>query len=88
MDPELALVAEKVIVTAEKVVPRLEKADLIGPAVDFVVEVPGGAWPTSCHPLYPLDGQATLEFTEVAGTETYAGLLADWFKHHGLEPPG
>ncbi len=87
VDPDLALVAEKVIVTAEKIVPRLDKADLVGPAVDAVVEAPGGAWPTSCHPLYPLDGDATLEFTEVAGTEAYPRMLAGWFKRHGLEPP-
>jgi glutaconate CoA-transferase subunit A len=87
VDPDLALVAERVIVTAEKIVSRLDKADLVGPAVDAVVEAPGGAWPTSCHPLYPLDGQATLEFTETAGTDSYAGLLAGWFRHHGLEPP-
>jgi glutaconate CoA-transferase subunit A len=88
VDPDLALVAEKVIVTAEKISPRLEKADLVGPAVDAVVEAPGGAWPTSCHPLYPLDGKATLEFTEVAGTEAYPRMLAAWFSHHGLKPPG
>jgi glutaconate CoA-transferase subunit A len=87
VDPDLALVAGKVIVTAEKIVSRLDKADLIGPAVDAVVEAPGGAWPTSCHPLYPLDGQATLEFTEVAGTEAYPEMLSKWFRHHGLEPP-
>lgn len=86
VDPDLALVAETVIVTTERVVPRLEKADLIGPAVDAVVEAPGGAWPTSCHPLYPLDGEATLKFTETAGTEAYAEMLADWFRHHNLEP--
>jgi glutaconate CoA-transferase subunit A len=86
VDPDLALVADTVIVTAEEVVQRLDKADLIGPAVDAVVDAPGGAWPTSCHPLYPLDGQATLEFTEVAGTDAYPGMLANWLRHHGLEP--
>jgi glutaconate CoA-transferase subunit A len=87
VDPDLALVAETVIVTAEKVAPRLDKADLVGPAVDAVVEAPGGAWPTSCHPLYPLDGNAALEFTETAGTEAYPRMLAAWFRRHGLEMP-
>jgi len=87
VDLDLALVAKTVIVTAEKIVPRLEKADLVGPSVDAVVEAPGGAWPTSCHPLYALDGMATLEFTEVAGTDAYSRMLAVWFRHHGLEPP-
>ncbi|HET7011411.1 MAG TPA: CoA-transferase [Anaerolineales bacterium] len=84
LDRELALVAEKVIVTAERIVPRLERADVIAPVVDAVVEAPGGAWPTSCHPVYPLDGLALLEYTERAGKDTYPDLLATWMARHGL----
>lgn len=87
VDPDLALVAQTVIVTAEKIVPRLDIADLIAPAVDAVVETPGGAWPTSCHPLYPLDGLAALDFTERAGTDSYPGMLGRWFRRHNLESP-
>jgi glutaconate CoA-transferase subunit A len=87
VDPDLALVAQTVIVTAEKIVPRLDNADLIAPAVDAVVETPGGAWPTSCHPLYPLDGLAALDFTERAGTDSYPGMLGRWFRRHNLESP-
>jgi glutaconate CoA-transferase subunit A len=84
VDPELALVAETVIVTAEKISPPLQKADIVGPAVDWVVAAPSGAWPTSCHPLYPMDGLAVLSYTEAAGTERYAGLVQEWKAHHGL----
>jgi glutaconate CoA-transferase subunit A len=87
VDPDLALVADQVIITAEKIVPTLDKADIVGPAVDAVVEAPGGAWPTSCHPLYPLDGEATLEFTEVSGTDSYQQLLTNWFQRHRLDSP-
>jgi glutaconate CoA-transferase subunit A len=87
VDPDLALVADQVIITAEKIVSTLDKADIVGPAVDAVVEAPGGAWPTSCHPLYPLDGEATLEFTEVSGTDSYQQLLTKWFQRHRLDPP-
>lgn len=87
VDPDLALVADQVIITAEKIVANLDKADIVGPAVDAVVEAPGGAWPTSCHPLYPLDGEATLEFTEVSGTDSYQQLLTSWFQRHRLDPP-
>ena len=66
------------IVTAERIVPRLEQADIIAPSVRAVVEASGGAWPTSCHPLYPLDGMALLRYTDVAETPDQAGLLAEW----------
>ncbi len=64
VDEELAVSSGWVIVTAEQVVPELNKADLIAPFVHAVVEAPGGAIPTSCHPLYPVDGKQLLEYTE------------------------
>jgi glutaconate CoA-transferase subunit A len=78
IDPELALVAEHVIVTADRIVPRLARADVFGPSVQAVVEAPGGAWPTSCHPLYPLDGLAVLRYTEAAMTDAESPLLSEW----------
>jgi glutaconate CoA-transferase subunit A len=85
VDPELAMVADIVVITAERILPKLNSADIIGPVVDAVVEAPHGAWPTSCHPLYPLDGLATLEYTEKAGCEAYDQLIAAWARHHGQE---
>jgi glutaconate CoA-transferase, subunit A len=64
VDEELALTAGTVIVTAEEIVPELDRADVIGPLVQVVVHAPLGAQPTSCHPLYPLDGEALLAYTE------------------------
>jgi glutaconate CoA-transferase subunit A len=87
VDRELSMVAETVIITAEKIVPRLEKADIVGPVVDAVVDLPNGAWPTSCHPLYPLDGLEVLEYTEKAGTDSYPELISKWSRHHGLGAP-
>lgn len=84
VDPELALVAKTVVVTAEKISPGLEKADIVAPAVDAVVHAPSGAWPTSCHPLYPLDGLAILEYTEKATTDEFGGLLDAWQQTHNL----
>jgi len=78
VDRELSLIASTVIITAERIVPRLEQADVIAPSVRAVVEAPGGAWPTSCHPLYPLDGMALLRYTDVAETPDQATLLAEW----------
>ena len=66
VDRELSLVSNQVIVTAEEIVDELDHADIIGIVVDAVVEAPHGAWPTSCHPLYALDGFAILEYTVLA----------------------
>jgi glutaconate CoA-transferase subunit A len=78
VDRELSLIATTVIVTAERIVPRLDQADIIAPSVHAVVEAAGGAWPTSCHPLYPLDGMALLRYSETAETPGQAALLAEW----------
>lgn len=67
IDEDLSLAAETVIVTAEQIVPQLEKADLVAPFVHAVVLAPCGAEPTSCHPNYPLDGEAILTYTEKVG---------------------
>ncbi len=85
VDHELALVADTVIVTAEQIVPRLDKADLVAPAVDLVVEAAQGAWPSSCHPHYPLDGHAVLEYMERASGDGFTALLTEWADRHGLD---
>src|SRR4030066_863884 len=64
VDVELCLTSKTVIITAEELVPELTKADLVAPCVHAVVHVPKGASPTSCHPIYPLDSEAILEYTE------------------------
>lgn len=64
IDEELALTAKTVIVTAEEIIPALNKADLIAPIVHAVVHTPKGAAPTSCHPFYPLDGAALMAYSE------------------------
>jgi glutaconate CoA-transferase subunit A len=85
IDPELSIAADYVIITAERISDKLSKADIIGPAVDAVVEAPGGAWPTSCHPLYPLDSEAILNYTERIGQDDYSELLRAWCNEHGLQ---
>lgn len=79
LDEELALAAGNVIVTAEEIVPELAKADLIAPLVQAVVLAPGGASPTSCHPLYPMDGEALLAYTgQVSDPVSFAGYIRRW----------
>ncbi len=65
IDAILASVAKTVILTAEEVVDRLEEPlDLVGLPVTAVCHVPNGAWPTSCYPAYPLDGEEILRYIE------------------------
>jgi glutaconate CoA-transferase, subunit A len=76
VDLELALCANTVIVTAEEICPELEKADLVSPLVKAVVHAPKGAWPSSCHPLYALDGEAIMAYTEqVSNPESFQVYL-------------
>jgi len=79
VDEELALTSGTVIITAEEIVPGLSKADIVAPLVDFLVNAPRGALPSSCHPLYPLDGERVLEYTEqVSDPETFNLYLEKW----------
>jgi glutaconate CoA-transferase subunit A len=64
IDEELALTSKRVIVTAEEIVQELPKADIAAPWVHAVVPAPGGAAPTSCHPLYPLDGLKIMDYMD------------------------
>ncbi len=81
VDEELAVTSKTVIVTAEKIVAELTKADLIAPFVHAVVEAPKGALPTSCHPIYPVDGKELLAYTEqVSDPASFEGYLATQLK--------
>lgn len=76
VDEELAITADKVIVTAEEIVPELTKADLTAPFVDVVIACPRGAAPTSCHPLYPIDGEKLLDYIEkVSDPESFTAYV-------------
>jgi glutaconate CoA-transferase subunit A len=79
VDEELLATASRVILTTEEIVPELAKADLVAPFVHGVALAPRGALPTSCHPLYPLDGRAILAYTEqVSNPETFTAFLDTW----------
>jgi glutaconate CoA-transferase subunit A len=81
VDEELILTADRVILTAEETVPPLAKADLVGPLVHGVAIAPGGARPTSCHPLYPLDGEALMAYTEqVSDPGSFEAFLDGWLQ--------
>jgi glutaconate CoA-transferase subunit A len=69
VDVELSLTAKTVIITTEELVEELTKADLVAPTITGVVLAPKGALPTSCHPIYPLDTGAILQYTEQVGDQ-------------------
>lgn len=79
VDEELVLAAKKVILTSEEISPALQKADIVAPFVNAVVHAPRGAAPTSCHPLYPVDGEALLSYTErVSDQDNCLEFLRKW----------
>ncbi|UCF28224.1 MAG: CoA transferase subunit A [Chloroflexota bacterium] len=76
VDQELSAASKNVIVTAEEVVPKLDEVDLITQFVDAVVHAPQGALPTSCHPLYQIDGEGLLAYVEqVSDPDSFAAYL-------------
>jgi glutaconate CoA-transferase subunit A len=82
LDRQMALVADHVIVTAERVVERLSGAlELPGYNVSHVVEAPGGAWPTSCYPLYAVDGDELLDYVEFCSSGRFDDYLDRFLAH-------
>jgi glutaconate CoA-transferase, subunit A len=76
IDLELTTVAGTVILTAEEVVNELEgPIDIAGHPVTAVVHQPRGAWPTSCYPLYPLDGEEILRYIGACNNGDFAGYM-------------
>jgi glutaconate CoA-transferase subunit A len=79
VDGELAITASRVIVTTEEIVPELLKSYLVGPLVYGLVLAPNGAAPSSCHPLYPLDGMTYLSYVEqVSDPPSFTAFLDRW----------
>jgi len=79
VDEELALTAGRVILTTEEVTPPLARADIVGPLLHALAIAEHGAAPTSCHPLYALDGEALLAYTEqVSNPASLERYLDGW----------
>lgn len=79
IDLELVYLADKVIATVERVVDEVTRTTdgviIPYPGCDMLVEAPFGAAPTSCYPLYPLDGEAILSYTEACNAGAYEDFL-------------
>ena len=82
VDEELALTAHTVIITAEEILPALQQVDIAAPATSGVVHAPGGALPTSCHPLYALDGMSIMAYIEqVSDPASFEAYLDRWLAY-------
>jgi glutaconate CoA-transferase subunit A len=77
IDLELSMVSRRVILTAESVEEELASPiDLPGLPVTAVVETPRGAWPTSCYPAYPIDGEAILDYISACNANQFSDYLS------------
>jgi glutaconate CoA-transferase subunit A len=78
IDRELSMVARHVVVTAEDIVDALDAPVDIGQTfTTAVVHAPRGAHPTSCHPLYPVDGAEILRYLDACAAEKFDAYLRD-----------
>ncbi|HEY4688777.1 MAG TPA: CoA-transferase [Anaerolineae bacterium] len=78
IDRELSMVARHVIVTAEEIVDALDAPVDIGQTfTTAVVHAPRGAYPTSCHPLYPVDGAEILRYIDACAAEQFDAYLQE-----------
>lgn len=79
IDQELVCASGLVIVTYETLVDELTKsvdrAILPAPVADLLAHAPRGAWPTSCYPLYPLDGLELMAYVEACNAGEFEAYL-------------
>lgn len=76
IDFELVSVANTIILTAEEVVDQLPgPIDINGHPVTAVTHCPQGAWPTSCYPCYPIDGEEILRYIEACNQGQFSSYV-------------
>ena len=64
------------IVTAEEIVDNLTSdVQIPGALVTAVAHAPGGAWPTSCFPLYPVAGGEILDYIEACDSGAFRAYV-------------
>jgi glutaconate CoA-transferase subunit A len=79
LDADLAAASRHTVITAERIVPTSEierhGADVLGAWVDAVVEMPRGAWPTSCLPDYAHDMIFLADYVEACASDGFSEFL-------------
>lgn len=80
IDLELLYVAKTVICTVERMTDALHKTadSVIIPSVgvDVIALAPNGASPTSCYPLYGVDGAEIMRYVEMCNAGEFEAYLA------------
>lgn len=81
IDIEIAQTASLTIVTTEALVSHEEiiakGVDIIGLSVDRVVLAPLGAYPTSCHPNYHLDGRMFIDYIKACKEDRFKAYVEE-----------
>jgi len=84
VDSELVYLADTVIVTVERVVERVKKSAealvIPSPGATYLVHTPGGAWPTSCYPDYPLAGSELMRYTDACNAGQFHQYLMEFLQ--------
>jgi len=84
VDNELVYMADKVIITVEKIVERVEKSPdgtiIPAPAITHLVHAPQGAWPTSCYPDYPVAGGEFMRYVDACNGGHFDEYLAEFLQ--------
>jgi len=84
VDLELIYLADKVIVTVEKIVERVERSTdgmlVPAPGATHLVHVPHGAYPTSCYPLYPIGGGEFMRYVDACNAGKFDEYVGEFVK--------
>ncbi len=84
IDQLLVYAADTVIVTAEtqveRITPAPHKTFIPAAGVDYVCHVPRGARPTSCYPLYRLQGRVFANYVEACAAGEFDAYLANFIE--------
>jgi glutaconate CoA-transferase subunit A len=79
LDREFVIASKKSIITAERVVPTEEIMEegptILAKYIDAVVEMPLGAYPTSCDRAYKMDLHYILQYIEDCRSDRFSSFL-------------
>jgi glutaconate CoA-transferase subunit A len=75
VDVELVYISNRVIVTVEEIVERLERTVdgflIPSPGIHYIAHAPRGAYPTSCYPHYPIGGGEFFRYIDACNAGTF-----------------
>lgn len=88
VDLDLAMVAEKVVVTVERQVDQLARSTdgllIPAPAATHIALAPRGAYPTSCYPDYSVSGGEFMRYVDACNAGKFDDYLAEFLASEAL----